>query len=193
MPARAEPAQKNGDFMSHIEATSSQLNQMQVLAAFASFINQRPGLDFADYGNVSAWRQDSAQITRDRKRALAALYAAEIAPWDAVAMKAAFGAFSGRLTPVIREDGKLGLDYCTGQYWPTEMSERNWSGASPNPEQHKHRRLCGLALHHRKLRIRCSYVQQKNNNRPPGRVDSKPWDLRKRIGSVPQMRQPAMC
>lgn len=91
--------------MSHIEATSSQLNQMQVLAAFASFINQRPGLDFADYGNVSAWRQDSAQITRDRKRALAALHVAEIAPWDAMAMKAAFGAFSGRLTPVIREDG----------------------------------------------------------------------------------------
>jgi hypothetical protein len=120
MPARAEPAQKNGDFMSHIEATSSQLNQTQVLAAFASFINQRPGLDFADYGNVSAWRQDSAQITRDRKRALAALHVAEIAPWDAMAMKAAFGAFSGRLTPVIREDGKLGLDYCTGQYWPTE-------------------------------------------------------------------------
>ena len=104
----------------HTEATSSQLNQIQVLAAFRTFINQRPGLDFADYGNVSAWRQESAQITRDRKRALAALTLAEVALWDAVAMKAAFSAFAGRLTPIIREDGKLALDYCTGQYWPTE-------------------------------------------------------------------------
>ena len=102
------------------EATSSQLNQTLVFAAFAAFINQRPGLDFADYGDVRAWRNESAQIGRDKKRASAALYSAELLPWDAVAMKEAFSAFSGRLTPVIREDGKLALDYCTGQYWPTE-------------------------------------------------------------------------
>lgn len=104
----------------HTEATSSQLNQFQLFKAFTAFINQRPGLDFANYGDISAWRSESAQITRDRKRALAALYAAEVAPWDAVAMKAAFRAFSGRLTPIIQEDGSFALAYCTGQYWPTE-------------------------------------------------------------------------
>ena len=104
----------------HTEATSSQLNQTLVFAAFAAFINQRPGLDFADYGDWKVFRSESASIGRDKKRAAAALYAAELLPWDAVVMKAAFSAFSGRLTPVIREDGKLALDYCTGQYWPTE-------------------------------------------------------------------------
>ncbi|MGB9407633.1 MAG: hypothetical protein WCA89_08855 [Terracidiphilus sp.] len=104
----------------HTEATSSQLSQTLVFAAFAAYINQRPGLEFADYGDARAFRNDSAQIGRDKKRALASLYSAELLPWDAVAMKAAFGAFSGRLTPVIREDGKLALDYCEGQYWPTE-------------------------------------------------------------------------
>jgi hypothetical protein len=104
----------------HTEATSSQLNQALVLAAFTAFINQRPGLEFADYGDWRVMRQESASIGRDKKRAFTALYAAEVTPWDAVAMKEAFSAFSGRLTPVIREDGKLALDYCTGQYWPTE-------------------------------------------------------------------------
>lgn len=104
----------------HTEATSSQLNQTQVFRAFDAFISQRPGLEFANYGDWTAFRQESASIGRDKKRAVKALQMAELVPWDAVAMKAAFSAFSGRLTPVIREDGALALDYCTGQYWPTE-------------------------------------------------------------------------
>jgi hypothetical protein len=104
----------------HTEATSSQLNQSAVFAAFTAFINQRPGLDFADYGDWKIFRQESASIGRDKRRAVAALATADLLPWDAIAMKAAFSAFSGRMQPVIREDGKLRLAYCTGQYWPTE-------------------------------------------------------------------------
>ena len=104
----------------HTEATSNQLNQTQVLAAFEAFINQRPGLDFADYGDRAAMRQDTARTNNQKQAAIKALRMAELLPWDGVTMKDAFDAFSGRLTPVIREDGKLALDYCTGQYWPTE-------------------------------------------------------------------------
>ena len=53
----------------HTEATSSQLNQTLVFKTFTTFINQRPGLDFADYGqNAQAFRAESAAIGRDKKR-----------------------------------------------------------------------------------------------------------------------------
>ena len=30
------------------------------------FVDQRPGLNFADYGDVRAYRNEAAEITRDR-------------------------------------------------------------------------------------------------------------------------------
>lgn len=103
-----------------VEATSSQLSQTLVFRAFETFINQRSGISFSDYGDWKAFRSEGASISKMGREARQALKIAEMLPWDAVTMKESFGAFSGRLTPVIREDGKLALSYCTGQYWPTE-------------------------------------------------------------------------
>lgn len=95
-----------------------------ILNAMNAFAEQRPGLDprnyisdWRDTAGRSAYRAEARSITRDLRHARELLSAVR---WrssiDAEALKTALrGAFSGRLTWT----GK-GLDYCTGQYWPTE-------------------------------------------------------------------------
>lgn len=91
----------------------------RIMAVLAAWIEQRPGLDFANYGDAAAYRSDSRSITRDLHDARTLLTAVR---WrsgiDADALKAAFrDAYSGRLS----WDAERGaLSYCTGQYWPTE-------------------------------------------------------------------------
>lgn len=93
------------------------LNERElILANLATFAAQRPGLEFGNYGDVSSYRSELRSITKDLHHARALLAAIG---WresiTAEKLKEAFRAFSGRLT----WDGKK-LDYCTGQYWPTE-------------------------------------------------------------------------
>lgn len=91
----------------------------RIMAALATWIRQRPGLDFANYGSVAAYRAESRSVTRDLRDAETLLAAVRRRSGiDADALKAAFrGAYSGRLS----WDGERGaLSYCTGQYWPTE-------------------------------------------------------------------------
>ena len=97
------------------------MTKAQIIAALYAWINQRPGLEFGNYGDVSAYRSELRSITKDRQHALQLLRAVELR--DSITaedMVAAFPrAFSGRLT--IEETPKgAKLDYCTGQYWPTE-------------------------------------------------------------------------
>ena len=93
-----------------------------ILQMLAKFVAQRPGLEFGNYGDVSAYRSEMRSITRDRhifdKLLGAVSWRTSI---DETALRQAFkDAFSGRLTLTDRADGKLALDYCTGQYFPTE-------------------------------------------------------------------------
>lgn len=106
----------------------------QICDALAAFIRQRPGLDFADYGDVKVYRSEARSIARDKRDAETLLQAVR---WrdsitSAMLEGAAKSAFSGRLSLVIvpgtQERAKLlalgkttvRIDYCTGQYWPTE-------------------------------------------------------------------------
>lgn len=102
-----------------------------ILSHIETFINQRAGLDPANYGchpeqlkystreqRIDARRsmaQDARTIAADGKRARLALAEARSYPADYAALMDGFGAFSGRLT--WDNDG---LSYCTGQYYPTE-------------------------------------------------------------------------
>ena len=81
------------------------------------FVNQRPGLDFQDYGDISAYRSESAEITRDRADffELLSLASRRINNLDTVITEY-LKSNSGRLT--MDENGNL--QYCTGQYFPTE-------------------------------------------------------------------------
>lgn len=88
-----------------------------ILEALRSFARQRPGLEFANYGDIASYRSDMRQITRDlshAKELLRAVRDSSITADDI--LRAADG---GRLD--IRVDGDaVRIDYTTGQYWPTE-------------------------------------------------------------------------
>lgn len=99
-----------------METLTQTTERAAILDALGSWINQRPGLEFGCYGDVAAYRAEQRAILTDKKHALILLSAVR---WrDSITaddLKAAFRAYSGRLS----WDGEK-LDYCTGQYWPTE-------------------------------------------------------------------------
>lgn len=106
----------------HNEATASAAYAQQqdaeraaILEAMGRWIRQRPGLEFGNYGTVSSYRAELRSITRDLSDARLLLRAVELSSMGTDTLLGAFRAFSGRLS----WDGKR-LDYCTGQYWPTE-------------------------------------------------------------------------
>lgn len=88
----------------------------RILDALATWIAQRPGLEFGNYGSVSSYRAELRSITKDLHHARTLLQAVR---WresiTAEHLKEAFRAYSGRLS----WDGQK-LSYCTGQYWLTE-------------------------------------------------------------------------
>lgn len=88
-----------------------------IVQALYAWIAQRPGLDFNNYGDVKAYRAELRSISRDLSDAQTLLrYVAQSPSITGDDIAAAFQrAFSGRLS----WDGER-LDYCTGQYWPTE-------------------------------------------------------------------------
>ena len=87
----------------------------QILSALDRFTRQRAGLEFGNYGDVSAYRSEQRAITRDLHDFRTLLAAVSWRNIPEQTLKDAFRAFSGRLT---WENGKL--SYCTGQYFPTE-------------------------------------------------------------------------
>jgi hypothetical protein len=102
------------------------LTKRLILDALRRWVNQRPGLEFGNYGDWRAYRAELRSITKDRADALVLMRAVELR--DSITAEALIAAFprgySGRLTLTEAHD-KAGnpvvkLDYCTGQYWPTE-------------------------------------------------------------------------
>ena len=87
------------------------------IAALLDYANRRPGLEFGNYGDAPAYRSESRRIAGDLKRvARAADEFAMAHGTDADLIDATRG---GRLT--LEHDGDAyRVDYCTGQYWPTE-------------------------------------------------------------------------
>jgi hypothetical protein len=100
----------------------AQTEHDRITAGLFDFINQRPGLDprnyishWADDAGRTAYRSESRQITRDLQDARTLLREVSGRTFTQDQWAAAFRAYSGRLS----WDGTR-LDYCTGQYWPTE-------------------------------------------------------------------------
>jgi hypothetical protein len=94
----------------------------QVITLLYAFAAQRPGLDFGNYGDVTSYRSESRRITRQLHEARELIRAVELAQGMTVeTLLGGFRAFSGRLTVAPHtKPGAWRLDYCTGQYWPTE-------------------------------------------------------------------------
>ena len=89
-----------------------------IIDALHQWINQRPGLEFGNYGDVSSYRSELRSITRDLQHARAMVN--YVAWHDSITAEMILDAAgSGRLT--LTADGdKVRIDYVTGQYWPTE-------------------------------------------------------------------------
>ena len=93
-------------------------NKSTILAALDAWIRQRPGLDYGNYGDWSAYRSEVRSIGKDLQHARALLRYVE---WhDSITADMILtAAQSGRLSIKVEGD-KVRVDYCTGQYWPTE-------------------------------------------------------------------------
>lgn len=96
-------------------------NKSEIIALLRAFVNQRPRLEYANYGNSASYREEMRSITRQRADALILLRAVEhresIRAADLV--EALSQAFCGRFS-LIEGKGKSTLRYCAGQYYPTE-------------------------------------------------------------------------
>jgi len=92
----------------------------EIIALLDAWIRQRPGLEYGNYGDPVAYRAEIRSIGKDLQHARALLRAVELSGVTAEQLTEAFrDAYSGRLS-LIEHKGRPALDYCTGQYWPTE-------------------------------------------------------------------------
>lgn len=96
--------------------------KQQIITALRAFVAQRSGMEFANYGDAASYRSEQRAIMRDGKEARELLRAVELR--DSITaddiIKASKSAFSGRLSIAERDDGAVSVDYCAGQYFPTE-------------------------------------------------------------------------
>ncbi len=96
--------------------------KQSVINALYTFVHKRPQLEFGNYGDVSAYRSESRAITKDLHHARRLLRVLEI--YNQITgediIRASEHAFSGRLSINVTDDGLVKIDYCTGQYFPTE-------------------------------------------------------------------------
>lgn len=93
-----------------------------IIDALRKFMNQRSGIEFGNYGDVKAFRAEQRSITKDLREARELMRAVELS--DGITaddlVKAAQGAYGGRLTITVLVGAVVSVTYCTGQYFPTE-------------------------------------------------------------------------
>jgi len=93
-----------------------------IIGALYTFIGQRPGLEYGNYGEPVSYRAEARAIGKDLQQARELLRYVELR--DSITaediIEASLRAYSGRLTITATDDGAVAVDYCTGQYWPTE-------------------------------------------------------------------------
>ena len=95
--------------------------KQKIIDALYTFANKRPGLEYSNYGDFSSYSQESRAITKDLHHARALLRRVELSGITAAEIiEASRDAFSGRLTITATDDGVVKIDYCVGQYFPTE-------------------------------------------------------------------------
>lgn len=95
-------------------------NRQTLIAALYAFIGQRSGIEWGNYGGSrEAFMGDYRPILRHGHHARQMLRYVELSGITAEALIEATSAFCGRLQFIQRDNG-VGIDYTTGQYFPTE-------------------------------------------------------------------------
>lgn len=93
--------------------------KQSIIDTLNKWINQRPGLEFGNYGGVSSYRAELRSIGKDLQHARAMVN--YVAWHDSITAEMILSAADngGRLS--LTTDGdKVTINYVTGQYWPTE-------------------------------------------------------------------------
>jgi hypothetical protein len=106
------------------------MNKAALIEALERWIRKRPGLepcnyirDWSDRDGRAAYFSEARSITKDLRHARALLRYIENRPSITAEdiITASRHSFSGRLTIEPLNDGEgFSIDYCVGQYWPTE-------------------------------------------------------------------------
>ena len=93
-----------------------------IINALYTFAHKRPQLEFNNYGDRQNYMRESRAITKDLHHARNLLRALELSQsiTGEDIIRASEHAFSGRLSINVTDDGLVSIDYCTGQYFPTE-------------------------------------------------------------------------
>jgi hypothetical protein len=98
--------------------------QPQALRMLAAYAAKNPGLDFRDYcrdwqdkDGRAAYFSEARSITNDLRRVREAIFAAYYA---GVTDNDLIECSKGERLTIERTPGGFDLDYCVGQYWPTE-------------------------------------------------------------------------
>lgn len=92
-----------------------------IIDSLYRWIKQRPGLEYGNYGDPTAYRSEMRDITKDLHHAREMLAYVSRQPSITAddLIEATFRAYSARLS--INEGiERAEVEYCTGQYWPTE-------------------------------------------------------------------------
>ena len=104
-----------------IESTKPEQRCLRALLVFAA---QNPGFEWCNYSSGD-WKRSRAAYLGDSRPVQRQLREIRALKWrfagipDSAIQEASRRAFSGRLS--FRESDKgVAVDYCTGQYWPTE-------------------------------------------------------------------------
>ena len=92
------------------------MKNFNVIALLSAFVNQRSGIEFVNYGDVSAFRKEQREIGNDKKDYFELLSLASNRVEN----------LNDRIYDYLtKSSGRLQLkgdklEYCTGQYFPTE-------------------------------------------------------------------------
>ena len=90
---------------------------LTTLDKLIKFVNQRPGLDFCNYGDIAAYRSESREITKDRSDFFELL---GLASRRVENLNDKLTELLSRATDRLSIDKDGNLQYVTGQYFPTE-------------------------------------------------------------------------
>ena len=95
------------------------VKKQTIIDALNAWVSQRPGLDYRNYGDPVAYRAEVRSIGKDMQHARALIN--YVAWHDSITAEMILDAADngGRLSIVVKGD-TVAIDYCTGQYWPTE-------------------------------------------------------------------------
>lgn len=94
------------------------MRKQTIIDALNAWVSQRPGLDYGNYGDLSSYRSEVRSIGRDLQHARALIN--YVAWHDSITSEMILDAArSGRLS-IVADGEVVRIDYCTGQYWPTE-------------------------------------------------------------------------